>query len=247
MTGRTINISKSIEDLSRKAAELFTVEAGTAIAARGVFSVALSGGSTPAPFYSLLSSEYYRARIDWKRIHFFWTDERCVAKDHPDSNFGMAFNMLLSKVPVPDANIHRIPGELDPEEAASAYDRDLRTFFGNGTLPRFDLVYLGVGTDGHTASIFPGEKPVSDISETAVPVYVEKLGSHRISLTIPVLNNAAAVVFLVTGKSKAGIVRDIIEVKKPELPAAWVIPANGKSIWLLDLDAAGLLADSAAT
>lgn len=246
MTGRTINISNSIEVLSRKAAELFIVEAGAAVAARGVFSVALSGGSTPKPFYSLLSSEYFRTNIDWKRIHFFWADERCVAKEHPDSNFGMAFDLLLSKVPVPKANIHRIPGELAPEEAASSYDRDLRTFFGN-MFPRFDLVYLGVGTDGHTASIFPGEKAASDFTRAAVPVYVEKLGSHRISLTIPVLNNAATVVFLVTGKSKANIVRDIIEEKNPDLPAAWVKPTNGTSVWLLDLDAAELLADGAAT
>jgi 6-phosphogluconolactonase len=222
-------------------------EAAAAITGRGKFSVALSGGSTPAPFYSLLSTEQYRSRINWERIHFFWADERCVPQDHPDSNFRLALDLLLSKVPVPDTNIHRIPGELDPEEAANIYDEGLRVFFGDLTIPGFDLIYLGVGTDGHTASIFPDEKAVGNFTRAAVPVYVEKLGSHRVSLTLPVLNNAGMVVFLVTGKSKARIVRDILGGKNPDLPAARVNPTKGKSVWLLDLEAAKLLADSVMT
>ncbi len=243
VTKREVDVFKSVEDMWRKAAELFIAKAETSIADRGKFSVALSGGSTPVPFYSLLSTDEYRARIDWSLIHFFWADERCVPKEHPDSNFRMAFDLLLSKVPVLDANIHRIPGELDPQAASYIYERDLRNFFNDLDIPRFDLIYLGVGTDGHTASIFPGEKSTPDVTRAAVPVYVEKLESHRVSLTLPVINNAGMVIFLVTGKSKAGIVRDVLEGNNPELPAAKINPTIGRLVWLLDYDAAELLAD----
>lgn len=242
MTTRRIEVVKSIEDLSLKAAELFVSEAAAAIAVRGIFSVALSGGSTPAPVYSLLSNDEYRSRISWDRIHFFWADERCVPQDHTDSNYKLASDLLLSKIPVPKANIHRIQGELGPDRAANIYENALRFFFQDMPVPSLDLIFLGVGTDGHTASIFPNEaKANNTTTRTAIPVYVETPGIHRVSLTLPVLNNAGTVVFLVTGKTKARIVRDILEGINSGFPAARVNPDRGQAIWLIDHEAAKLL------
>ncbi len=241
MIRRRIEVLNTVDDLSRKAANIFMTKAAAASGDKGKLSVAFSGGSTPAPFFSLLSTDAYRSSINWDRVHIFWTDERCVPPDHPDSNYKLAFDLLLSEVPVPEANIHRIPGELGSEEAARIYDRDLRVYFSNQAIPRFDLIYLGVGTDGHTASIFPGEIAAENMAHATISVFVEKLASHRVSLSLPVINNASTVVFLVTGKSKAEIVRGILEGKNPDLPAARVNPVTGESVWLLDLEAAASL------
>ncbi len=247
MIRRRIEVLDNVDDLSRKAADIFMAKATAASGGNGELSVALSGGSTPAPFFSVLSTNEYRSGISWDRVHFFWTDERCVPPDNPDSNYKLAFDLLLSKVPLPETNIHRIPGERDPEEAARIYDRDLKVYFGNQAIPRFDLIYLGVGTDGHTASIFPGETAAESVERAAISVYAEKLGNHRISLTLPVINNARTVVFLVSGKTKAEIVRDIFEETNSYLPAARVNPAKGELVWLLDHEAAALLTDSVRT
>jgi 6-phosphogluconolactonase len=189
----------------------------------------------------VLASDEYLGRVDWSRTHFFWVDERCVPPVHPDSNYKAAFDLLLSKLPVEDSHFHRIPGEQSPEVAALSYEQDLRDFFVDQSPPRFDLVILGVGTDGHTASIFPGSRFAIDTSRYAVHVYVEKLDSHRVTLTLPVLNNARGVVFLVSGREKAGIVRSMLVDDIQCYPASLVTPVEGTVTWLLDHEAAMLL------
>jgi 6-phosphogluconolactonase len=238
---RSLKIYNSKEELSVDAAELFFSEAKKAIIDHGKFTVALSGGSTPVPLFKLLSAAEYRSIIDWKYVHFFWADERCVPKDHSDSNFKLAYDLFLSKLPVPEQNVHRIRGELSAEEAATEYFTNLKKFFDQSEIPEFDLILLGVGSDGHTASIFPGSNSADIVSRNVISVYVKKMDSFRVSLSLQVLNNAAMVVFLVTGKSKALIVREILEDSNSSCPAARVIPAHGKAIWLIDKDAASLL------
>jgi 6-phosphogluconolactonase len=241
VTERLIKVYKTKEELFSDAAELFFSEAKIAINSHGKFSVALSGGSTPAPLYELLSSGEYRSRIDWKLIHFFWADERCVPKDHKDSNFRLAYELFLSKQPVPEPNLHRIRGELGAAQAASAYETDLMNFFSDSELPAFDLIFLGVGTDGHTASIFTEAESTDNVSRITLPVFVKKLDSYRVSLSLQVLNNALTAAFLVAGKSKAQIMREIIEGRS-DCPAAGVHPEQGRTIWLLDQEAASRLA-----
>ncbi|KAF0218640.1 MAG: hypothetical protein FD174_2733 [Geobacteraceae bacterium] len=238
---RRIEAMGDLAGLSRRGTELFVTAAVEAIGARGRFSVAVSGGSTPRPLFQLLATEEFRTRIDWERVHFFWADERCVPPDHPDSNFKGAHDILLAKLPLPAANIHRIPGELAPPEAARAYERELRVFFSGASMPVFDLILLGVGEDGHTASLFPGEEGIGEKERLAVALYVEKLHTHRVTLTLPVLNSARRVVFLVAGREKAVIVQEVLEGKNPRLPAAQVNPPEGSLIWLLDSEAAGKL------
>lgn len=230
---RTIEIHDSVEEVSRRAADIFAKEA---LAASGRFSVALSGGTTPGRLYSILADEYAEI-IRWEDVHFFSADERCVPKDHPSSNFKLANDLLLSRVPVPERNIHRIHGELGSDQAAITYERDLEGFFGL-SLPRFDLILLGAGSDGHTASIFPDS--TVDSAKTAVPVQIARLNSNRVTLTLPVLNNAATVVFVVTGENKAEIVRDVVVDRVP-FPAARVNPQEGNTVWLVDSSAAALL------
>ena len=177
---------------------------------RGRFSVALSGGNTPRAVFSLLADEH--KELPWDRIHVFFGDERHVPPDHPDSNFRMASESLLSKVPIPEENVHRIHAELEPEDAAKDYDEQLAEFFQliNDDWPRFDLIFLGLGDDGHTASLFPGSSALSDLSSRVAANWVEKLQTFRITLTFPVLNHAADVIFLVSGESKAQILSAVL-------------------------------------
>lgn len=245
MTSREIIICTDPEDLFRHGADRFIAVAQSAIDTHGYCAVALSGGSTPRGLYSLLASREYRERIDWTKIHFFWGDERCVAPHHQDSNYRMADEGLLSKISLPQANIHRMQGERGPTSAAAAYEADLRAFFqlAPGNLPRFDLVLLGLGDDGHTASLFPGMAALSESKKLVVDVFHRGLQSHRLTLTLPVLNRAAAVMFLVSGSAKAEIVRSVLagDLTEPLLPAARVAPTGGHLIWLVTDDAATLL------
>ena len=181
-----IQVLSDLEAMSHKAAEIFVNTSRTCIASQGKFSAAISGGSTPRKLYSLLGSAEYRPHVDWQRVHFFWVDERCVPKEHEESNFKTAFDMLLSKVPIPDENTHRIKGEEDPDQAARDYEKEVGKFFGMSGLPMFDLVILGMGEDGHTASLFPGSKSLGEKVRLAVPVYLEKPNKNRITLTFPV-------------------------------------------------------------
>jgi 6-phosphogluconolactonase len=227
--------------LARVAAQEFHRLGEAGIKARGQFSVALSGGNTPRAVYSLLADEH--KELSWDRIHVFFGDERRVPPDHPDSNFRMASESLLSKVPIPEKNVHRIRAELEPEAAAKDYDDQLAEFFhlNDHDWPRFDLVLLGLGDDGHTASLFPGSSALSDVSSRVAANWVEKLQTFRITLTFPVLNHAADVIFLVSGESKAQILNAVLRPGAGKYPAQGIQPENGRLLWLADQDAGRLL------
>lgn len=219
--------------------------ANQSVSTGGRFSVALSGGSTPKGLYSLLLTPEFRDQIPWTRVHLFWGDERCVPPDHPESNYGMVHETLLSKVPIPEENVYRMKGERDPQAAADEYELILRRSFqlSEGDLPRFDLILLGLGEDGHTASLFPHSDALRETKRLVTAVYVPELKSYRLTLTLPVLNNAADVFFLVAGKSKAGILRDVLQGKdgSENLPAQRIRPQLGRVVWLVDQAAAELL------
>jgi len=245
-----------LEALSEAAAEFICTEAQECQEARGLFTLVLAGGKTPELLYQNLVQPSFNVRMPWSHTHFFWGDERCVSPDHPDSNFGMVSRALISKVPIPPQNVHRIEAENGtPGEAAKAYERTLRRFFGpagNGNstpssslqeqrFPSFDLVMLGVGKDGHTASLFPGD-PVVEEQERWVAAVPNPRGSPpvpRVTLTLPVINRAKCVLFLVSGAEKRDVVRLVInDPQAPSrfYPAARVRP-QGRLVWLLDEEA----------
>ena len=233
--------------LSRKATEIIVHYIKETLELRNLFTLVLSGGSTPRKTYELLASdETLRAQIPWERIHFFWGDERHVSPDHLESNFRMANEVMLSRVPVPRKNIHRIKSEIpDARNAAAQYEKEIRTFFKlkRGQLPRFDCVLLGMGTDGHTASLFPKTEALNEESRLVVATCVEQFQTHRITLTLPVLNNADSIMFIVSGQEKAAIFKEVIEGKKKSalLPAQLIKPKHGNLLWLLDKAAASQL------
>ena len=238
-----IIVGKDIEDLNRRAADEFVQLARGSVEAAGRFAVALSGGATPRALYSLLATPEFCSQVPWTEAHFFWGDERCAPPDHPDSNYRMAFESLLCKVPVPEQNIHRIEGEEEPEVAAAKYETVLRDLFSlsGAARPRFDLIFLGLGDDGHTASLFPGSEALQETKRLVAAVYVEKLKAHRVTLTLPVLNHAANIFFLVAGESKEAILRDVLRRKSKNLPARQISPPNGRLTWFVDRAAAALL------
>lgn len=228
--------------LARAAAEEFARRAAEAIRARGRFSAALSGGSTPRRLFALLAdtAEPFRDRIEWRAVHLFWGDERHVPPDHPESNFRMVRETLLDLVEIPAANVHRMRGEEpDAARAAALYEDELRAFFGE--TPRFDLVLLGLGADAHTASLFPGTAVVHERTRWVAAPWIEKLGTFRITLTPAVLDRAAAVIFLVQGEEKAGALRAVLSgnADPDSVPAQGVRPRDGEILWLVDRRAAG--------
>ncbi len=233
-----IRIFEDTGALSRAAAELFIECAAQHIRSRGRFVVALSGGNTPLPFYSLLSNDPFRTAIVWKQVDIFWTDERCVPPDHQESNYGALRERLLRSVSLPSENVHRIRAEQGPIAAAEAYERELRSFFGKNSLPAFDLIVLGAGEDGHTASLFPGSEGIAEAARLAVPVLRDPPGTNRVTLTLPVLNNAYQVLFLVAGDAKADMVGEILaNGNRRNYPAGLVGPKGGLA-WFLDREAA---------
>jgi 6-phosphogluconolactonase len=240
---REIRIFKNMEALSRDAANIFVDQAEAAIAATGRFLVALNGGTTPVRLFQLLADEY-KDKVDWKRVHIFWGDERCVPPDDPGSSYGQAKDLLLSHVPIPDLNIHRIKGELGPEEAAQDYASTLEAFASPSLdFPRFDLVYLGMGEDGHTASLFPSSP--SEVNEAVLPVtaHYQDRPAQRVTLTPLVFNQAQTVAFMATGEKKAMTLAEVLSDRyQPALyPAQRMEPRNGKLIWLVDEAAASKL------
>lgn len=234
-----VKICPDATALARSAAEHFVELAGEAVHARGRFAVALSGGSTPKTMYSLLATSEFAARIDWTRVYIFWGDERCVAPEHPDSNYRMAREALLDHVPIPVDNVHRIQGEMEPAQAAGEYERMLRVFFTQGQ-PRFDLILLGMGDDGHTASLFPGTAAIHEPTRWVAAHLVSKLNAWRVTLTPVVINAAANVIFVVSGAGKAGRLSQVLTgpYQPDVLPSQVVQPAGGHLLWLLDADAA---------
>ncbi|MCD6351549.1 MAG: 6-phosphogluconolactonase [Armatimonadetes bacterium] len=237
------------EALAAEAARRFTAAARAAVAARGRFAVALSGGSTPLATYRLLAEEDLLSPEELAACHWFWGDERCVPPDHPDSNFREAWEAGLKRLTGGDeSRVYRFWCEKGPEKAAEEYEAALREFFSPalGEVPRFDLVLLGLGADGHTASLFPGTTALEEQERWAVPVWVPKLESWRATLTLAVINAAREVMFLVAGEAKAEAVQQCLAGPLGEraLPAQRVVPREGKLVWLLDAAAARLLTEA---
>jgi 6-phosphogluconolactonase len=232
----SVTVYDDPEELAQAAAREFAARAAEAIGERGRFAVVLAGGSTPRATYEILARDY-RDTIDWNNVHVFFGDERSVPPDHDDSNYKMTRESLLDHVPI--GSVHRIQGELLPEEAAEAYEQELRDFFGSDDLPRFDLILLGTGPDGHTASLFPETSALEVHDRWTVANPVLKLETTRITLTVPVINAARAVYFLVAGEGKAGPVAEILEGNPDprEYPASLIQPENGPT-WMLDSAAA---------
>jgi 6-phosphogluconolactonase len=247
-----IQIYPDIENLAHAAADLFTRFASEAIEVQGVFSVALSGGSTPQSLFKILAAKPYTMRIDWSKVHLFWGDERCVPPEHPDSNYFHAQNILIAKIDIPKTNVHRIPTEFPPEQAARQYEETLVNYFSSPASQTehqnagFDLVLLGMGDDGHTASLFPGTPAVREEKRWVAPVYVEKLNAWRITLTPALLNCSTRVAFLVSGSGKSSTLQKVIygTFQPDRYPAQVIRPGGEEPLWLVDEAAAALIQDS---
>jgi 6-phosphogluconolactonase len=242
----TVQVFETAEDVARAGAEKFVTLANDAIADRGAFSVALAGGNTPRLMYQLLAGDPFRSRIDWSLVQLFFGDERRVPHNHPDSNYRMADEALISRVDIPSSNVHAIIGEGDPTENARLYEDDLRSFFSGFPSPRFDLVLLGLGEDGHTASLFPHTSALKEKRAWVVAIWVEALRTYRITLSPPVINSAAHVMFMVTGAEKAPALAEILNgATDPErLPAQLIKPEAGALTWLADFEAASQLPET---
>lgn len=225
-------------DLYADAAERVAGAGESAVEADGRFALLLAGGQTPRRLYALLGSAEYGDQLDWARTHLFWGDERAVPLSDPQSNYRMVAGTLLSRISVPEANIHRIRTELAPDEAAIQYESALCEFFGGP--PCFHLALLGMGADGHTASLFPGSDALRE--EQRLVVVTSQGGTQRITLTLAALNAASQVLFLVTGAAKAPALAAALEgPPDPDLPAALVRPASGRVVWLADSAATAYL------
>ena len=249
---RTVEVAANRGALMEAGAAAFVAAARAAIGAHGRFIAALSGGSTPRALFELLATERFASSVDWSRVHVCWGDERAVPPDAAASNYRMAREALLDHVPIPASQVHRIRGEDPPQVAAEAYERTLRTLFATPVGPprpepgaRFDLVLLGMGDNGHTASLFPGLHAAREAERWVVAESVAEVGMWRITLTPVVLNAAAEVVFLVAGADKAAMLHRVLDgpVRPDALPAQVVAPHDGRLRWLVDTDAAARLED----
>jgi len=239
LTPREIKVVPDLNALLEEAADRVASAARGAISDHDSFSIALSGGSTPEPVYRRLTEEPYRSAIDWARVRVYFGDERCVPPDSAQSNYHMAQGAMLSKVPIPPQNVFRMRGEIDPNDAAIEYGKLLKEHFQDGGL---DLVLLGMGDDGHTASLFPGTEALKETKHRCVANFVPKMNTWRITMSAPFINKADRVMFLVSGTGKAQRVAEVLEgPRDPErLPSQLIHPANGHLTWLLDSGAAGM-------
>jgi 6-phosphogluconolactonase len=243
---RQIQIFPDSAAIAQRASEIFAAAAKSAVAANGVFRVALSGGSTPKALNQLLSAEPLKSELAWEKMHIFFGDERHAGPDDPDSNYRMTNETLFTKVPLKPAQIHRIMGEYpDAEKAAEEYEALLRKEFhlSAGQLPRFDLMFLGMGEEGHTLSLFPGTKALHDDGRLVMHNWIGKLYTERVTCTAPVANNSVQVVFMIGGAAKAPALKAVLEgpYEPEQLPSQLIRPTNGKLLWLLDAGAAKML------
>lgn len=241
----TYSVWPTSGEVAAAAADLFAATAAAAADARGVARIAISGGSTPKAMFALLAdrSQPYFARVPWDKLHLFWVDERCVPPTDADSNYRMTSEAMLSKVPLPPANIHRMQGELDPALAAANYEAEIRAEFGPG-IPVFDLILLGMGDDGHTASLFPHTQALHELTRIVVANHVpQQKQSWRITLTSPVINHGREIAFLIEGAAKTAVLHDVLlGPYNPEVtPSQLIRPASGKLSFLLDSVAAAKL------
>ncbi|MEX2144650.1 MAG: 6-phosphogluconolactonase [Anaerolineales bacterium] len=239
-----LRVFANVALLAGAAADFLVQKARAAVHERGQFIIALSGGTSPAALYQRLAQPHYADQIDWEHVHVFWSDERAVPPEHTDSNFRTAWEILLQNVPIPPANVHRIKGELPPAEAAALANRDLAAVFAQAALPKFDLILLGLGDDGHTASLFPASQALNSDIPWVAANYIAKLAAWRLTFTLPLINAARQIVFLVSGESKAKTVKAVIEERSEALPASKVQPLLGDLHWFLDRAAAGELSQT---
>jgi len=245
---REIRILADGAAIAKRAAREFVQAAASAVREKNAFNVALAGGSTPKALYSLLVNDpALRSQIPWDKIHLFFGDERHVAPDHPDSNFRMATEAMISKSPLKPEQVTRIKGEYpDTQQAALEYEQALREYFKlkAGEYPRFDLLFAGMGNEGHTLSLFPGTKALHADGRIAVRNWIGKLCTERITLTAPAACNAAEIIFMVTGADKACALKSVLEGphEPDQLPAQLLRPQNGKLLWLVDAAAGSMLA-----
>ena len=233
---RTVRILQTLEELAHGAAQDFVDVANASIAARGRFTVALTGGTTPKDAYAMLATDAYASRIDWARVFVFWGDERCVPPGDAESNFRMANDALLRHVPIPPANVHRMRGEDEPDAAAAAYERVLDEVVGS----RFDLINLGMGRDAHIASLFPGSAVLHEQTRRVCAAYSEETRMWRITMTPVMINAAANITFIVAGRDKADAVARVLAGPRDSntAPAQIVAPVNGDVRWLIDAESA---------
>lgn len=229
--------------LAKQAAEIFVAGARGSIDKKRPFTVAISGGSTPRRMYKMLASEPYIRNIPWQKIHIFWVDERCVPLDSPESNYGEAKMDFIDEVPIPQSHVHWITCGPSPRASAKEYQKTLKDFFSfeNARIPRFDLIYLGMGADGHIASLFPGQKSLYEKERLVVAVKGGNPNTNRITMTLLLLNQARHIVFIITGEEKARTVQRVLEDSKIRLPAQKIRPLDGQLTWLMDRSAAALL------
>ena len=238
-----IDIIDNSTQLARKGADIFAMAARDCFKEKGCFIVAISGGSTPRSMHRLLAKKPYLSEIPWGETHVFWVDDRCVPGNSPDSSYGAAKKDFLDQVHIPLNHTHNMPTEVPPEDGALIYEKELKKFFRlkANKYPIFDLIFLGIGTDGHTASLFPGHEALDEKKKLVVSVKGGNPFVNRLTMTIPVLNNARRVLFLVTGKDKSNIIKSVFEQRLKKLPAQMIQPFNGELTWLMDREAASLL------
>jgi len=243
----TYQVWSTAKEVSMASARLFASHVEQAAATRGIARIAISGGSTPKGMFDILAdpTKPFAETIPWDKLQIYWVDERCVPPDHADSNYRMTKEALLSKVGIPEANVFRMEGELDPEEAASRYESLLRNTMKleGAESPAFDLVLLGLGDDGHTASLFPHTEGLNELGRLVIANHVPQKDTWRISLTWPVINQAAEVAFEIVGAGKADVLAEVLTgPRDPErLPSQLIRPSNGKLLFLLDEAAASNL------
>ncbi|HEX9936417.1 MAG TPA: 6-phosphogluconolactonase [Longimicrobium sp.] len=237
-----LDIHPDARSAARAGAESFVAQARAAAEARGRFTVALSGGTAPKEMYALLAGDEFAGRIPWDAVHLFWGDERCVPPHHPRSNYAMAWEAFIRRVPIPPANVHRIDGELPAHEGAARYADVLERVFGAG-VPRFDLVHLGIGPDAHTCSLFPFDPLLRERERAVAPALHRELGEPRVTFTFPVVNAAARVEMLALGGGKAEVAHKVLRgpLDPFRLPAQNVRPRDGEYVWMMDQAAAARL------
>ena len=240
MGSPNIQIFENAQTVAREAADRFVSDAATAIKANGRFSVALAGGSTPKLTYQLLASDAYKTKVEWAKVYIFFGDERTVPPTHNDSNFRMASDAMLNHVGLPPGNVNRMVGEADPKEAASVYESVLRAFFAGQAWPAFDLLLLGMGDDGHTASLFPGSAALEETKAWVVANWVKKFDTFRITLSAPAINAAKHILFTVNGEAKAQRLPEVLHGARNTqvLPSQLIAPTSGNLEWLVDKAAA---------
>ena len=229
--------------LARRGSEIFSKAAKKSVETRGRFSVAISGGSTPRDMHGMLGKEPFRSNILWENTDIFWVDERCVPENDPTNNYGAAKKDFLDRVPVSKAQIYPMPIDVSPERGAVLYHQELTNFFKSkeDEFPSFDLIFLGIGTDGHTASLFPGQIALKEKQKWVVVVKGGNPNVSRLTMTYPLLNRAKRIVFIASGREKARILKAVLENTESRLPACMIVPLTGEIIWLLDQEAASLL------